>query len=445
MRVKLPIIGLIQTGKHTQSSEPVKSKDKLFNGVLGGLLEFAPNRLTNQKSISTKILQANRGWVYRNNDAIAQEVSKIEFELYTVGLSGGEIVYNEVDSHPLLDLLDKPNAETTKADFIYLLQSHKKLTGNAFALKIRNGQQVVALRILPPDKITLDLQPPTSTDPTVIRSFHYQDTIDGEKVDINYDPKDIIHFKKPNPDNPFLGLGAVEALAETIDLDNLTEETTKRFFTNGAITNFVLSTDNKVTDDQLKRLQAEMKATYAGTKNAYKAMILGGGLKPVDISYTNKEMEFLGQLEWYRDKIMVGFGNTKASLGMIDDVNRASHEGSIIEWQRNTVKPDDESIVNTLNEYLVPEFGDTLVLGFCDPVPEDRSDDITEVSDLYPIGVITLDEAREMVDLDPMEDGSGGEVYQKPAPIISDPSQTGDSNSDNKKPKNPNPDEGGNE
>ncbi len=151
-------------------------------------------------------------------------------------------------------------------------------------------------------------------------------------------------------------------------------------------------------------------------------MILGGGLKPVDISYSNKDMEFLAQLEWYRDKIMYGFGNTKASLGMIDDVNRASHEGSIIEWQRNTVKPDMESIVNTLNEFLVPEFGTNLVLGFCDPVPEDRSDDIDEITKLYPIGLLTLDEARGMADLDPVGTAKGGdEFYSKPAPVMMNP------------------------
>jgi HK97 family phage portal protein len=423
MKIKLPILGQVLTGSDTTTTvKEVQAKTKFFD-LLGGLLQFSPNQLSSEKSVSTKIMEANKGWVYRNNDAIAQEVSKIEFELYTVGLSNGEIVYNEIESHPLLDLLDKPNEEIVKSDAIYLLQSHKKLTGNAFWLKIRNGRQVVSLRSLPPDKITLKLRDPTPADPTVVIGYNYQDTINGDNIDITYPTDDVIHFKKPNPKNQFMGIGAVEALAETIDLDNLTTETTKRFFTNGAISNFVLSTEAKVTDDQLRRLQAEMRSTYAGATNAYKTMILGGGLKPVDISYSNKDQEFLGQLEWYRDKIMYGFGNTKASLGMIDDVNRASHEGSIIEWQRNTVKPDMEAIVNTLNEYLVPEFGDDLVLGYCDPVPEDRADDITEVKDLYPIGILTLDEARGMVDLDPIEGEGGDQFYQKPAPVVQVPNQ----------------------
>lgn len=440
MKFNLPFVGQVQTGDDIK----VPTKSKFFD-VLGGFLDFGSDKLSNEKTVSGKVLKANKGWVYRNNDAIAQEVSKVEFELYTVGLSAGEIVYNEVTSHPLLDLLDKPNAETIKTDAIYLIQSHKKLAGDAFWLKLRTNGQVSGLRVLPPDKVTLNLQTPTEKDPTVIKSYEYKDTINGKPIKVEYDPKDIIHFKKPNPNNPFRGLGVVEALSETIDLDNLTTETTLNFFKNGAINNFVLSTDNKVTDEQLNRLKAEMRASYGGVSNAYKTMILGGGLKPVDISFSNKDQEFLGQLEWYRDKIMYGFGNTKASLGMIDDVNRASHEGSIIEWQRNTIKPDMEAIVNTLNEFLVPEFGDNLVLGFCEPVPEDRADDIAEVKDLYPIGIITLNEARALVDMDPVEDGTGDEFYQPPQPIVTTPDGTDNANPNNKPPKNPEPDEGGNE
>ncbi len=421
MKIKLPIVGEVRTGKDI-------TVEKMVPAALGALFGRGERELSNDKTVSTALLRANREWVYRNNDAIAMEVSKMDFQLFSVGLSAGEIVYNEIESHPLLDLLDRPNPETTKADAIYIIQSHKKLAGDAFWLKIRNGGQISALRMLPPDKITLNLMSPTAEQPAAIRSYNYKDVIDGQKINVTYEPQDIIHFKKPNPNNQFRGLGAVEALASTIDLDNLTTETSKKFFLNGAISNFALTTDAKITEEQLARLKAEFTSTYSGVDKAFRTMILGGGLKPVDISYSNKDMEFSTQLEWYRDKIMYVFGNTKAALGMIDDVNRASHEGSIIEWQRNTVKPDMEAIVGILNEFLVPEFGKNLILGFTDPVPEDRSDDINEISKLYPLGILKLDEARAMADLDPVGPEEGGEeFYSKPAPIVMNPN---DPNSD---------------
>lgn len=405
MIARLPFIGEVRTGK-----DLITVKEKSHD-LLGGFLDYSTNSLSNEKFISEKLLKANKGWVYRNNDVIAQEVSKMEFQLFTVGLKDGEIVYNEIENHPLLDALDRPNPEMTKSDLIYMTQSHKKLTGDAFWLKIRKGAKTVGFRPLSPDKITLDLRPPTETEPAAVASYTYRDRIDGKEVQQTYQPQDIIHFKKPNPNNMFRGLGAVEAMSEVIDLDNLTTETAKKFFQNGAIMNFILTTDSKVNDEQLKRLKAEFKSAFTGAHNAYKVPVLGGGLKPADISYSNKDMQFLDQLEWYRDKIMVGFGNTKAALGLVDDVNRASHEGSIVEWQRNTVKPDMEAIVNTLNEFLVPEFGERLVLGFNDPVPEDRSDDVAEAERLYKAGVIRRNEARELVDYD---SDASDEVYMVP-------------------------------
>ncbi len=359
------------------------------------------------------------GGMLRNNDVIAAEVSKMNFELYKVGISKGEIVYDEIFNHPILDLLDHPNPEEVKADALYIIQSHKKLAGDSFWLKVRTGKQVTALRHLPPDKIELNLRNPSDTDPTAIESYHYKDTINGVKVDVTYLPEDIIHFKKPNPNNPFRGIGVVEAMADTIDVDNLTNLTTKNFFKKGAITNFVLTTEAKITNEQLTRLRAELRQDYSGAENAYNTMILGGGLKPEKISFSNKDMEFLSQLEWYRDKIMSGFGNTKASLGIIDDVNRATHESAMIEWKRVTVKPDMDSIVNTLNEFLVPEFGEGLILGYTDPIPEDRGDKRDEATTLYEAGLITMNEGRELMDY---ESVVNGDIYSIPMGVTLTPS-----------------------
>jgi HK97 family phage portal protein len=429
IRDRLKIIGQALTNNVDlpKVGRTVENKKKIFD-LLGGIVDLSPTKLSSDKTVSTKILNANKGWVYRNNDAIAQEVSKLEFELYSMGIQNGEIVYNPVDSHPLLTLLDKPNPETTKNDALYIIQSHKKLTGNAYWVKIRNGKQVVGLRTLPPDKVTLDLENPTADSPSAVRAYIYQDTINGKSVKVTYEPENIIHFKKPDPNKMFVGVGAVEALDTTIDLDNLTEQVLMQYLKNGAIHNFALTTPNKINDDQLKRLKAELRSSLQGTKNAFNVPIFGGDLKPTDISYSNKEQQLLDQLEWYRDKIMYGFGNTKASLGMIDDVNRASHEGSIIEWQRNTIKPDMQSIVNTLNEFLVPEFGQNLVLGFCDPVPEDRSDDIVEAKDLYTSRIITLNEARETVGYEEVDEGD--KFLAQNAPVTQDTNPTSEGQND---------------
>jgi hypothetical protein len=61
-----------------------------------------------------------------------------------------------------------------------------------------------------------------------------------------------------------------------------------------------------------------------------------------------------------------------------------------------TIKPKLELMVQQLNEFLVPRYGDNLYLDFSDPVPEDRAQRIEEMKaavGLQP--VISINEARE--------------------------------------------------
>jgi len=244
MKLRLPFIGQIVTGadiedftssyaaavdKVTASEGDFEAKEKLLD-VLGGMLQFSTNRLSDEKVISQKLLLANREWVYRNNDVIAQEVSKMEIQLFSVDLKDGQIVYNEILEHPLLDLLDRFNTTTTRMDGIYMTQSHKKLTGDAFWLLDKNGKSIENVFVLPPDKIELKLGDPTDGTANLVEGYTYKDVIDGKQVMMEYDRSDIIHFKKPNPGNPFRGLGAVEAMADTIDADNLTNQMQRSFF-----------------------------------------------------------------------------------------------------------------------------------------------------------------------------------------------------------------------
>jgi hypothetical protein len=83
---------------------------------------------------------------------------------------------------------------------------------------------------------------------------------------VTISPRRSSTSRKPNPNNPYRGKGVVEAAAETIDSDNLANLTQKNFFKKGAITNFVLTTDGKITDRQLKRLKADLKAIMAAPR-----------------------------------------------------------------------------------------------------------------------------------------------------------------------------------
>lgn len=412
---RLQIIGQILTNRYEPpKSEGVKEAYQSYrekSDIISFFDTANGSRLTDQQTASAKLLLANEEWVYRNNDVIALEVSSIDFELYRARVVGDELRLDRIGKHPILDLLDRFNDATSRSDGIYNTQSHKKMVGDAFWLLDDKGINVENIYLLNPTEITLDLGDFSKEDTkAMIKGYQFKTEIKkkngkSEEVERYYQPEEIIHFKKPNPNNPYRGYGAVEAAAKTIDLDSLVNDTQRDFFRRGAITNFVITTEQKLSQDQRKALRAELKSNYTGKNNAFRAMLLTNGMKPENITMSNKDMEFLAQLKWYRDKIMVIFGNNPASLGIIEDVNRANSESSIRNWKSTTIRSEMASLVNTLNEFLLPRWGDNLVLGFADPVPEDEEKTAKQAIELKRGGVITRNEAREMIGYDSTEGG----------------------------------------
>lgn len=419
MKINIPFVGPVFIGRNAEVKEIIKEVQKAKEkGTLGGTVDiFNPNNtLVTETKASDKLLKANDGWVYKNNDVIAKEVGTIEFELFTTRIVGDEIVFNPITTHPLLDALDRFNEFTAASDGFYLTESHVNLAGDAFWYINGKGPNIKGIYLLQPDKVELEFGDPT-VGQYIIKEYKFQDTVNGKTIKETYKRDEIIHFKNPNPDNPYRGKSKVQAAAEAIDTDNYAIEANKGLFKRGLITNFVLSTDNKLNAEQLTALRAELKANYSGAGNAYKALILSGGLKPESIQMTNRDMEFIAQQKWLRDKIMSIFGNNQAVLGITEDVNRANADATILNWKRTTVKSEMKSITDTLNEFLVPRFGENLILTFKDPVPEDRATKITEATTLVEAKVITQNEAREILGFDPVKD-EGADEINRPMPEL---------------------------
>lgn len=416
MKVKLPIIGQIVTGKDSEPIINTVNIPKKQKTLLGTVLDMGNKSLSSEKTISSKLIEAYYEWVYINVSTLAEEISKLEPELYKTVLKGGEVELVEVSEHPILDLLDRFNETTTQSDALYITEAHLDLTGDSFWYLEggANGQQPTNIYLLQPDKMSLSLGDVDAGASRLVSGYNYKNIIDGTVVEVNYEPEEILHIKVPNPKNPYRGFSVVEGLATSIDIDTKTLEANRSFYENGMMAQFMLSTDNKLTQDQIKQLNAEMRAAYAGTKNFWKVPIFGGGIKPSTMQMNNRDAEMLAQQAWLRDKVMAAFKNTKASLGITEDVNRANAEATLLSWKQSTIKPKMCRIVDALNEYLVPRYGDNLVLGFKDPVPEDMTRKITDSKLLYDSGIITLNEAREMVDIDVIEDGDS--VNNKPEP-----------------------------
>lgn len=419
MKIKLPLVGNVLTGKDIKKDIPpviqAVSVPKKKNTLLGTFLDMGSKSLSDEKTISNKLLESFYEWVYINVTALAEEISKLEPELFKIVLKGGKYELQEVETHPLLDLLDRFNETTTQSEGIYVTEAHLELAGDSFWY-LEGGEKgglPSNIYILQPDKVKLHLGNVAAGARSLVESYEYRTVVDGKEVSQKYKPEEILHMKVPNPKNPYRGFSVVEGIANTLDIDVNTIQAARSFYENGMMAQFMLTTENKLTQDQLKKLKAEMQAAYSGSKNFWKVPIFGGGIKPETVQVNSKDAEMLGQQMWLRDKIMAAFKNTKSSLGITEDVNRANAEASILGWKRSVIKPKMCRIIDSLNEFLVPRYGDNLVLGFKDPVPEDQTSKVAEATQLYAASIITLNEARDLVGYDDTAEGDNVSTSQE--------------------------------
>lgn len=391
-------------GNGKQATPPPKkvAKSKGALGIAGDV--FSNYRLVDEKTASNKLLQANKGWVFANVSVIARAVSAIELKLYQPKIVAGQVEYTEIEDDPILDVIARFNDMISQTDGFYTTAAHMELAGDAFWLLDGAGANIKNIYLLEPDKVTVNFD--TTNEGIKITGYNYKNTIDGKTININYKPEQIIHFKVPDPANPVRGKSVVEASADVIDIDTMAEEYNKQLFIRGAIQKFVLSTDKAITEEDMKRLEMKLQKNYAGVANSHKTLILQGGLKPEKLTDSNRDMEFSVQQQWTRDKITNLFGNNKAVLGVVEDVNRANAEATIDQWLKQTIKPKMRRIVDTLNEFFIPRFNSRMILAFEDPAPENRTEKIAEVTALYGNAnskVISLNEAREVLGLEPTD------------------------------------------
>lgn len=348
---------------------------------------------------STQYLDEYRGWTFACVQARAEAVSKIKFKLF----NGDE----EVFESELLDLLYKANPRMTKGELIAATQAFLDLEGNAFWFLVRDNEgkgQIREIYILRPDRITIKID---KADPLKVEGYVYSD---GKGGKIPFTTKEILHFKNFNATAnypiPHRGKGIVEAAIYAIETDNEAREWNYSFFKNSARPDGLLIKDGEgvLSDDEFNDVKAQWDQEFKGSSKAHKVMIVAGGMKWEDLTRSQKDMDFIEQRRFSRDEILALFRVPKPVIGITEDVTVSNAEATDYIFASRTVEPLMERIVETLNEYIVPEFGEDLSLDFASPIPEDRIKVLTE----YEKGLdkwLTRNDIRAREGLTPTDNG----------------------------------------
>ena len=322
-----------------------------------------------------KALANYRGYPYAAGKAIAREVMNIDFRLFEA--SGKN--HKEKDTHPLLDLLDSVNSDMTGPELKFMTSLHLDFTGNAYWLLYGAKSETdkpKAIYILDPSRVTVLLD--KSTFPYTIKGYKLK--LEGGVKPIDFQPYEILHFREPDPTNPFEGVGVVQSIAPWIDVDNYAMEFNRKFFVNGARPAADSFKPSSRTMRSSKLSDVGFADMHEGIDNMNRLAILPSGVKWQEAGAGPKDMDFAKLADNARDRILAAFGVSKTILGTAEsDTNRATAETADYVFSKRVIRPRMQLICSFLNEKLVPRYADNLYTTFIDPVPEDKAFRTTEM------------------------------------------------------------------
>ncbi len=302
---------------------------------------------------------ANEGFmqnaiVYRCVRMIAECAGHIPLLLY----AGDQ----EIDAHPVKDLVRRPNGHESWPEFMQKLVGFLLVSGNAYLEAVAIDGAVREIHLLRPDRVKV--VPGADGWP---EAFDY--TVAGRTVRIGGEAVDgvrsVLHVKLFHPTNDHYGLSPLEAAAQAIDLHNTASKWNKALLDNSARPSGAIvytARDGNLTGEQIERLKSELEAGFQGSANAGRPLLLEGGLDWKAMSLSPKDMDFIEARHVAAREIALALGVPPMLLGIPGDNTYSNLAEAQRTFWRSTVLPLVERIAAEFAHWLAPAFRDPVEL-----------------------------------------------------------------------------------
>lgn len=312
-------------------------------------------------------------------------------------------ISDEVDEiidplHPLVKLLNTANMMDNGFSLIEQTQLAIGLSGNAYWHPVagRDGYPVEVWPLMPQFVHVIP-----SRD-TIIGGYVYGR---GSEIERTYQASEVIRFNQPNPKgDPYRGCGDLEKCILDAQLSLEFSRIRLGMVDNGAQPGLIVTAEG-ATDDQRDKLEEIVNQKFASGAKWGRSMVLNGKIAVTKWDMGDKEVAFLNSDAAVRETI-ANCHDMSSALLTLDSAALATAEAAIPQWHEQAIRPRVNRIVDTLNQALVPMFGDDRLYICSDEVVENNAnEDATIAVSLYSANVVKLNESRAMCGFDSVPDG----------------------------------------
>lgn len=315
------------------------------------------------------------------------------------------------DDHPMVELLAKPNPETTSYLFWHDTTMFEMIAGKMYWEKVRSrAGRVVELWPITPDRV----KPVLSEDPRRKKLIRW-DVAFSKGEPLPMAPEDLIPFKRSHPRKPLDGLAPLAVVAKEAGLDTTLTDYVNAFFQNGAVPYGMLVSKQRIDAEQQKRVRAQLKSQL-GPDEWHNLLLLDStqveykqfGLPPDQL-----EMKTVRAVA--ESRICTAFQVPPQLVGAqvgLEHATYSNYEEARKSFWQETLMPIYTAHADIINLHLAPEFGAGVRVRWDYSGVAALQEDVNQVHERTRLdlqgGFITVNEARQAIGLGTVV---GGDVF----------------------------------
>ncbi len=399
---------------------PQSERKNLLSGELAsypGIAQFLNPDAPRYASLRdyTKLAQhgySGNVYLYRGVTIITQSMAGIPWQLY------------KQDGHPVLNLLNtEANEEDSGPEFLEALVSYWLLAGVTYVWAVRpetGTRAPTKLFAVQPNLLTPDID----RDGTLTRWIF--DAGDGHKQ--YFAPEDILRIKDFHPLARALGLGAAQVAARPLDQHNAANDWNTALLQNMARPSGMLTPKTVggqvavIPPDAHETLKEELREKYSGPRNAGRPLVPRAPMEWQSMGQNALDMDWLSGKQQAAKEIAVALGIPPVLLEDKDNATYNNLKEAHRALMTETVLPRMDRLKAALSRFLLPMYGldaQAYTLDYdrdaIEALAEDEDARHARVRADYAGGLVSLNEAREAVHLDAIDEG---DVFLAPARAV---------------------------
>tara|TARA_R110002124_G_scaffold242274_1_gene407466 strand:+ start:101 stop:1387 length:1287 start_codon:yes stop_codon:yes gene_type:complete len=337
--------------------------------------------------------------VYACIKVLSETVSTLPCHLFK--LSDDRATKSHAWGDALHSLVNRsPNDWQTSQEFWQQQMVNLCLRGNSYNYIVRAGSsgRVVAIHPLPVDAVSVNVY--------AQNRIEYSVTVGekGEQRSEVFQPDEILHFKTMSMDG-IRGVSPISYQGHLLGGSIEARNHANNVFANGSTPRGVLMVDGTLSDEAYANLKESWSSSHAGTQNANKVALLEAGVKFEPISMSPGDVQLIETRKMSREEIC---GMFRVPPHMIADLSRATFSNiteQSMDFYRSAISPYLKTFESRMNFSFLGDSTREFKFDVSELIRGDFSGEVDAYKKLLEIGVMSPNEVRGRLDMNPRDGG----------------------------------------